>query len=467
MVLLEQPAAARRPRVQYVRLRALATLMAAWLAFAGPSAGAGVGVAGGDAHDHDAAVATAWFDLYRTLVQETPGFSPPVAARAFGYAGVTLYESVVPGMPGYRSLAGHLSDLHDLPPSPPGEEHYLPEVANAALAAITRELFGNATPRNLEAVDALEAKLTALHAEAIDATTLVRSARHGLALAVALHAWSADDGGAHGQLRNYAEDYVPPVGPAAWVATPRAAGQPFPALQPYWGDNRPFARTAVTACEPPPPPAYDDAPSSPLYREALEVYDVVRAVTSAERATAQYWSDEGGATATPAGHWIAILSGVITTEERSLAFAAEAYARLGMVMSDAFVSCWDTKYRHTFLRPITYIQRHIDPTWNTPRLTDPLLTPPFPEYTSGHSVLSAAAAQVLTELVGEDYAFVDDVHTSRGFPPRSYASFWEAADEAALSRLYGGVHFRSAIELGVAQGRCVADQHAAIAFRAP
>jgi hypothetical protein len=197
------------------------------------------------------------------------------------------------------------------------------------------------------------------------------------------------------------------------------------------------------------------------------VYDVVRAVTPAERATAQYWSDEGGATATPAGHWIAILSGVITTEERSLAFAAEAYARLGMVMSDAFVSCWDAKYRHVFLRPITYIQRHIDPTWNTPRLTDPLLTPPFPEHTSGHSVLSAAAAQVLTELVGEDYAFVDDAHTSRGFPPRSYASFWEAAEEAALSRLYGGVHFRSAIELGVAQGRCVADQHAAIAFRAP
>ena len=132
--------------------------------------------------------------------------------------------------------------------------------------------------------------------------------------------------------------------------------------------------------------------------------------------------------------------------------AAETYAKLGIAVSDAFIACWDTKFRFNLLRPVTCIQQLIDPAW-LPLLT----TPPFPEYTSGHSVQSGAAFGVLADVFGDRYSFDDHTHDSRGLAPRHFDSFSEAADEAAISRLYGGIHFRPAIELGLQQGRCIAD----------
>ncbi len=135
-----------------------------------------------------------------------------------------------------------------------------------------------------------------------------------------------------------------------------------------------------------------------------------------------------------------------------------------MAVSDAFITCWHTKFVHNVVRPITYIQAHIDPSWNTPDITDVVGTPPFPEYTSGHSVQSGASAFVLTSLFGDDYAFVDNTHLKLGMPGRPYRSFFAAADEAALSRLYGGIHYRSAIENGIEQGKCVGEHILSLKF---
>ena len=415
-----------------------------------------------DAHPAD--LATEWFEMYQTLVRETPGFSPPVAARAFAYAGVALYEAIVPALPGYRSLAGALPGLPDLPlPDPAGV--YPPEVANAALATLTRELFAGLREKNAIVLDDLEARWTDLNAVATDAATIERSRRHGHALAASLHAWAEADGGHLGQFANFDPEFRLPEGPGLWVPTPRVVGAPLPALLPHWGEVRPFALGGAEDCAPPPPPPYDETPGSRLYDEALEVVARVRGITPEEREIAQFWSDDGGSTATPAGHWVSILTHVLAVRGDTLGFAAEAYARLGMALSDGFVRSWRTKYRDLYPRPITYVQRVIDPDWNRPTLTDPLLTPPFPEYTSGHSVASAAAAQVLTALIGGDVGFVDHFHASRGFAPRAYASFWEAAEEAAFSRLVGGIHFRSAIEHGIDEGRCVAERVLALPLR--
>ena len=128
-----------------------------------------------------------------------------------------------------------------------------------------------------------------------------------------------------------------------------------------------------------------------------------------------------------------------------------------MALADAFIACWETKYTYNRFRPITYIQQVIDPTWNATTLTDPVLTPPFPEYPSGHSTEAGAMAAVLSAIFGEDYAFTDASQTRLGFAPRAYASFWQAAEEAAESRLYGGIHFRTSNAQGLAQGRCVAE----------
>ncbi|HXF61096.1 MAG TPA: vanadium-dependent haloperoxidase, partial [Caldilineaceae bacterium] len=144
---------------------------------------------------------------------------------------------------------------------------------------------------------------------------------------------------------------------------------------------------------------------------------------------------------------------------------AEAYAKLGIALADAFITCWHTKYVYNVLRPLTYIQQVIDPTWNTPESTDPVTTPPFPEYTSGHSVQSSAAAMVLASLFGDEYTFTDRTHDRLGMAPRSFSSFAEAANEAAISRIYGGIHYRSAVEAGLAQGQCVGERVLALRFR--
>ena len=194
-----------------------------------------------------------------------------------------------------------------------------------------------------------------------------------------------------------------------------------------------------------------------------EAYDwptVANAALAPEQeAIARFWSDDPGATVTPPGHSISIATQVLRREQARLALAAETYARVGIAVCDAFVACWHQKYVYNLLRPVTYIRRLVDPAW-----LPLLVTPPFPEYTSGHSVQSGAAFQVLTDLFGSGYAFTDHTHDDRGLAPRSFASFLAAADEAAISRLYGGIHYRSAIVNGVTQGRCIGAAVSALPF---
>jgi hypothetical protein len=411
---------------------------------------------------YDAEVATSWFRMAMTLVQKTPGFTPPVASRAFGYLGVALYETVQPGMPGYQNLAGQLNGLESLPQPDALAHYHWPSAANSALASLTRQLFPTAPPEMMAAVDALEVQFAREFANQIDAMTLARSAAWGKTMAAAIYAWSMTDGGHEGYLHNFTDAYTPPTGPGMWVSTPPALAQ---ALQPYWGQNRPFALRTADACPAPPPPAYSEATDSPFYAEAFEVYDTGRHRSEEQLQIALFWADDPGRTATPPGHWVSILGQVLEEGNYPLDKAAEAYAKVGMAVVDAFITCWHTKYQYNLLRPITYIQQVIDGEWNASAITDPVVTPPFPEYTSGHSVQSSAAATVLSALFGEGHAFTDHTHDALGLAPRSFPSFVAAAEEAAISRLYGGIHYRSAIVNGLAQGRCIAEKILSLDFQ--
>ena len=153
---------------------------------------------------------------------------------------------------------------------------------------------------------------------------------------------------------------------------------------------------------------------------------------------------------TPPGHWISIAMQVLDQDKADASRRVEVRARLGVTLADAFIGCGDAKFKYDLVRPITYIKRLVDPKWETL-----LITPPFPEYPSGHSTQSGAAAVVLTRVFGENYAFTDSTHEADGLIPRKFSSFWEAAEEAGISRLYGGIHFRSAIKYGLDQGRCI------------
>jgi hypothetical protein len=390
-------------------------------------------------------VPATWFELALELVRTTPGFSAPVASRAFGYAGVALYEAVVRGMPGRRSLVGRVNGLTRLP-CPIGVALHWPTVANGALAQVLRSLFPTTPSPNIEAIEALEQRFFWSACETVPSGVCRRSMARGARVARHIFEWSKTDGGHEGFLRNF-PPYLAPRGAGLWEPTPPGF---LPALQPYWGSNRPFVlRCSGSACSAHPPLAYSEDQRSPFYEEAHECYRAVTDLTGEQEAIVRFWSDDPGTTPTPPGHSISILTQVLRALDLSLSGAAEAYAKVGIAIADAFISCWSTKYRDNLLRPVTYIRRLIDPDW-----APLLVTPPFPEYTSGHSVQSAAAARVLTDLLGP-VAFTDRTHESRGLPARSFASFTDAAREAAVSRMYGGIHFRAAIDRGLEQGFCV------------
>ena len=414
---------------------------------------------------YSSAVATEWFQLALLLTQQTPGFSPPVASRALAYLGLTLYESVVPGMPQNISLAGQLNELSSLPWAQPDEPLHWPTVANAALATMTRMMFPTASAENKARIDLLERSLPLKYGQDFDPNTVTaeitnRSETFGKLMAMAIFTWARTAGGhqAWGPLRRSQQNYVPPSGAGKWSATPPAFG---PALLPWWGEVRPFVLKAPAECPAPQPPAYSEEATSAFYKEANEVYTISNQATQEQRQFALYWADDPLKTPTPAGHWAYIATDLLKDKKASLASAAEVYARLNVAMADAFIAGWHTKYSLNLLRPVTYVQLLIDSNW-VPAL---MHNPPFPEYPSGHSVQSSAAAAVLGQAFGEDTPFTDNTHNDRGWGPRNFKNFKTAADEAAMSRLYAGIHYRAGVLGGQVQGRCVAGKALALKFK--
>jgi hypothetical protein len=417
------------------------------------------------ASTYSSGVAYDWFALAFQLIQQTPGFSPPVAARALGYMGLSLYESLVPGMPGYQSLAGQLNDLSSLPWAQPDEPLHWPTVANASLATMVRMMFPTASAENKARIDVLERSLPLKYTQDFDPNTVTaditnRSETFGKLMGMAIMTWARTDGGHEGwgPVRRTRAIYVPPSGTGKWSATPPAFGAP---LLPYWGENRPFVMKTAADCPAPPPPTYSEDTGSAFYKDGMEVYKIATAATQEQRQFALYWADDAGKTPTPGGHWAYIANDLLKARKADLGTAAETFARLNIAMSDAFVAAWYTKYQLNVLRPVTYVQLTIDSNW-TPTL---MPTPPFPDYPSGHSVQSSSAQAVLSKIFGANTEFVDNTHNDRGWGPRTFKSFKAAADEAAISRLYAGIHYRFASDGGKPQGQCVANKVLALKFK--
>ena len=394
-------------------------------------------------------VLRAWYGLVLKLVRHTPTYSPPVAARAFAYLGVAAYEATSSGAPGMRSLAGQLNGLADLPKREAGLDYDNTIVLDAAMSTGAEAFFENTGPTGQRVMAAQAAQSSGEAATDVPAEVVLRSRTYGEAIARHVLAWSKTDGGAVVENLGFPSAYALTAGPSHWAPTSRIALQQTPLL-PKWGSNRTFALKDGMACQLPPPPDYSEDKSSEFYRQALEVYDTVKTLTDEQKAIARFWSDDPMLSPTPPGHWISIALQILERDHRKVADSADILARIGIAEADAFIGCWNTKYQYDLLRPITYIHRVIDPKW------EPLLiTPPFPEYPSGHSTQSGAAAAVLTQFFGENFAFEDATHVRDGLQARKYASFWAAAKEAAESRLYGGIHFRAAIERGLDQGACI------------
>jgi hypothetical protein len=411
----------------------------------------------GPAKAFDAAIPIAYYDKSLEFTLTTAGFTPPVQSRAFAYMGIALYESVRPGMSGYASIARELNRDFALPRRVSRYAIYnWALTANSALAEVMRGLWGDATNKaaqNVAAIDAMEAAFEAEYS-AVPASIRARSIAYGHAVGAAVFAASTTDGGHQGYLTNF-PPYTPPVGAGLWVPLP---GQS--AMQPYWHVNvAPFVIPSATACAPSGPPEFSKDPASEFYAEAREVYDVGNQLTPEQRATALFWAD-GPGSIWGTGHGMNIVTQLIAQKHARLDTAARLYAQAGLAQADAIIGCWASKYTHNLVRPMTYINELIDPNWKSALFP----TPPFPEYPSAHSVQSAAIGRVLDGFFPH-VAFTDHSHDAQGFAPRHYADQWEAFEETAISRLYGGIHFRSAIYDGLDQGRCIANRVRALRWK--
>jgi hypothetical protein len=307
-----------------------------------------------------------------------------------------------------------------------------PTAVNAALSDAAHGLLPAMSEASSAAVDGFALGRDLQSRRSLPRPIHERSVAFGRAVAGAILDWSDTDGFA--LLAGC--DYAPSDEPSAWIPTPPAF---LPALEPCWRYIRPMALQAVEDFAARGHPQFSTDEGSVFHASAMDVHQVGLTLTDEQKTIADYWNDAPGLTGTPPGHWIAIVSQIARNDQLSLMAAAEAYARVGVAVHDAFICCWHQKYRDNLLRPVTYVREHIDPSWSSY-----ITTPPFPTYTSGHSTQSGTAALVLTGMFGKK-AFTDTTHLDHrqgpATEPRTFASFEHAAEEAMLSRLYGGIHF--------------------------
>ncbi len=381
-------------------------------------------------------------------------FSPPVASRIFAYPNVAAYEIMALKNENYISLAGQVRELTAIPEPDTAQPLNHEVAAMVAHMDLSRRLIFSEeklTPFRDSLYTAWQAK---------NEKVFNASKEYGLLVAEHIATWMSNDN--YNQTRTMPKFTVNTDDPTRWQPTPPAYME---GIEPHWNKIRPFVIDSANQFIPAPPPPFSMDEGSDFYKEVKEVYDISNEITekgdeSEEIAIAQFWDCNPYVSVTrghlmfatkkitPGAHWIGIVK--IATKKTNSDFAKTvfAYTKTSIAIADAFISCWDEKYRSNLIRPETLINTYIDENWK------PVLqTPPFPEYTSGHSVVSGAAGVALTSIFGEDFAFEDDTEVPFGLPVRSFSSFEAAANEAAISRMYGGIHYRKAVDVGVKQGR--------------
>lgn len=400
-------------------------------------------------------VALKWGEMSLKTMKDTPGGSPTYGSRSLGYLGLTMYECVVAGITKKKSLAGTLKGLNELPKPVKGQVYNWVLSLNAGQAFLLKKLYQQSDPQNISRIDSLEEAIYQNELKTTDEKVAVHSKLFGQSIAEAIFEWSKTDGGFEGYKRNFDSTYKMPVGKGLWKAPTRGQSAVAMPLHPHWGKNRTFA-PSNSVLPIPEMIKYDFKPDSKYYAYMYEVYTKRKTLTQEEKEIANWWGDDPSQTFSPPGHSYNLANLAVKTAKPDLFKAAETYAKVGMAVADAFINCWKIKFIYNAERPFSFIYYNIDRNWS---LYWP--EPPFPAYYSGHAVQSAATATVLTALYGTSFKFIDDSHVGRPrdeerlveYKARSFNSFWEAAQESAMSRLYGGIHTRQDNEVGLIEGK--------------
>jgi len=394
---------------------------------------------------YPADVAIQWINLQQKLIKTTTGFDPLVASRSFAYSGLTLYESVLRGMPSYHSIASPRIgfNINDIP----RHQHiHWGASANAAMAYSLKNLFANTSDANMKKIDSLESVFTAAFEDMVPAQILTQSGDYGRKIAGHIFEWSKTDGGHEAYLGATNSSYVPPTGPGMWVPTPPALSQP---IRPYWGDNRSFIPNSAVSTMPPAPPGYSEDAGSEFYKAANEIYTLSLSLTEEQIKVVKHWADLPGNYGTPA-HYTHIATQLIEQNNFNLEKAAVTYAKHGIALNEALICVFKAKYKYSLVRPITYIRNVLGHSAWTPVVG----TPPHPEYPSAHAVVGGASSVILENVFGKNYSFVDRTHENL-YGARSYSDLRAYSAEAALSRALGGIHYNFSAEIGLIQGEKV------------
>ncbi len=394
-------------------------------------------------------------DWYKLLIRMQLHQSPPPFALLnmsnFGYIGVGLYESVHPGIKGSVSLSTKLYQMPAMPAAEKKKPYLWAASANAALATLSRLFLAGLTDANKASIDSLEAAYNQRFATGTAQDVLSRSQAFGRSVATAVHDWSKTD-----KMDISNTGHVDPVFPGSWVPTPPAFSK---AVGPRIGTARPFLESSLTATAPPFPYPYSEDPSSDFYKMVKEVYDISKTLTEEQKNIARHWADVGGTgKGYPVpGHWISILAPVLEKQGADLGRAAEIYAKTGIAVRDALITMWKFKFHYNILRPVTYINRLIDPSWQTL-----VPTPPYPEYPSALTYILGSFMRVLTRELGDNIPVTDNTYTFNGAAPRQYTSFTKIAEEGAISRVYAGIHYKIVVEMSLPLARQLGDKVADI-----
>ena len=381
-------------------------------------------------------------------------FSPPVASRIYAYSNLAAYQIM---RQENKDLIDLTSKFEELEPIPSVDST---ANINYKLAALVAKI--EIGKKLIFSEDLLTTYRDSLYTEweKTNKDEFNSSKDYGLAVAQHLSSWIDKDN--YKETRTMPKYSVYSDDPSRWQPTPPSY---MDGIEPHWPKIRPFTLDSASQFKPLPHPEFSLKKGTAFYDELVEVYEIKNEMEkkgdeAEEMKIAQFWdcnpyvSTQRGhlmfATKkiTPGGHWMGICKIASKKAELDFAQSSYAYTTTAIALADGFISCWDEKYRSNLVRPETLINKHIDENWK------PVLqTPPFPEYSSGHSVVSGAASIVLTRIFGEEFNFEDDTEVKYGLPVRSFTSFSQAANEAAISRLYGGIHYRSAVENGIVQGR--------------
>jgi hypothetical protein len=378
--------------------------------------------------------------------------NPPLAARFFAYASLAGYEVMQQHNDKLPDMHGVLNDYPDLKraDSIKGYSYQL-----SALLAMM-QTAGKLQPSGPRFNEYEKRFLDSLRNTGMDEELIIASKKYAAAVTAKILAYAKADG--YNRISNFPR-YTSIEKEGYWYPTPPAF---MAAVEPYFNTVRPFTLEKADMFKPEPPIVFSTDKNSEFFKMMLENYNDT--LNEDKRAIAGFWDcnpfavqDRGHLLMalkkiSPGAHWMGITGIACEKAKKNFDQSLYIYTAVAIGLMDGFMCCWDEKFRSNRIRPETAIRKYIDTRW------EPLLqTPPFPEYLSGHSVISSASATILTHYFGDDFSYTDSVEVNYGLPARSFKSFNHAAEEAGISRFYGGIHFTDAITRGMDQGKKVGD----------